>query len=209
MLCGRPATRGARLWTPGGLDIGKGCVGARRSVLETGSIGAVRWSSTGTSGRRAWQCGADLRPSGYRGTGGETASAPHPQPASRGGGNSEIFNPRCAESTLYLWMRCVFVGRGLNRSAVGKTAISTRGRPQPLASPTLTSLVACNSALRHAMLRHRGARWQLRSLPSLYGRLLSQPAPHTHIFNLLLKQTPCLSRLRPPRLHPQGRLSLS
>src|SRR5262249_53636071 len=37
----------------------------------------------------------------------------------------------------------------------------------------------------------------------------SQNAPLAHRFNPLLKQRPCLSRLRPPPFHPQGRRVLS
>jgi hypothetical protein len=49
---------------------------------------------------------------------------------------------------------------GLNRSAVGETAISsTSRRPQQLAASTLTSLVACTNALRRAMLQH-GYAWR-------------------------------------------------
>jgi hypothetical protein len=44
--------------------------------------------------------------------------------------------------------------RGLNRPAVGKTANSfPSGRAQPLAPPTLTSLLPWTSALRRALLR--------------------------------------------------------
>ena len=77
--------------------------------------------------------------------------------------------------------RCVFSSRGLNRSAVGKTAIWARGRPQPLARPALTSLVACASARRRAILRQGDAGWRLRSAPSLRGglahRLACAPYP--------------------------------
>jgi hypothetical protein len=102
--------------------------------------------------------------------------------------------------------QCAFRGRGLNRSAVGKTAISTSGRPQSLASPTLTSLVACTSALRRAILGHGDARGRPRSLPSYYGRPAPFPAraPYPTIQSTL-KQRPCQSRLRPPRLYTQGR----
>jgi hypothetical protein len=71
---------------------------------------------------------------------------------------------------------CVNGHGGLNRSAVGKTAISTRGRPQPLTRPALTSLVACSSALRRAILRHGDAGWRLRSPPSLRGGPAHRPA---------------------------------
>ena len=63
--------------------------------------------------------------------------------------------------------QCAFAPRGLNRFAVGKTAISTSGWPQPLAPPPLTSLVACTSALRRAILWLGGAWGGPRSLPSL------------------------------------------
>src|SRR5262249_42270342 len=97
------------------------------------------------------------------------------------------------------------LGTRLNRSAVGKTAISTSGRPQPLASPALTSLVACTSALRRALLGHGDARWRLRSLPSHHGRPAPFPgrAPYPSI-QFTLKQSPCQSRLRPPLLDPQA-----
>ena len=65
------------------------------------------------------------------------------------------------------------LGTRLNRSAVGKTATATSGRPQPLAAPALTSLVACTGALRRAILGPGDAWGRLRSLPSLHGR----PAP--------------------------------
>ena len=76
---------------------------------------------------------------------------------------------------------CAICARGLNRSAVGQTAISAWGRPQPLAAPALTSLVACPSALRRAILRQGDAGWRLRSTPSLRGglahRLACAPYP--------------------------------
>jgi hypothetical protein len=68
---------------------------------------------------------------------------------------------------------CLFCPGGLNRSAVGKTAIATSSRPQPLASPALTSLVACTGALRRAILGPGDAWGRLRPLPSLHDR----PAP--------------------------------
>jgi hypothetical protein len=97
-----------------------------------------------------------------------------------------------------------------NRSAVGKTAISARGRPQPLAPPALTPLVACTSALRRAILRPGDAGGRLQSHPSLRGGLAYRPAyaPYPSIRSTL-KQRPCQSRLRPPRLYPQGRRGLS
>ena len=97
-------------------------------------------------------------------------------------------------------------GGGLNRSAVGKTASSTSGQPQLLASSALTSLVTCTSALRRAILGHGDACGRLRSLPSYYGRPAPFPAraPYPSIQSTL-KQRPCQSRLRPPRLYTQGR----
>jgi hypothetical protein len=68
------------------------------------------------------------------------------------------------------------LGTRRNRSAVGKTAISAWGRSQPLAPPVLTSLVACTSALRRAILRQCDAGWRLRSVPSLRGGLAHRRA---------------------------------
>src|SRR5262249_19547143 len=65
------------------------------------------------------------------------------------------------------------LGTRLNRSAVGKTAISARSRPQPLAPPALTSLIACPGALRRAILRPGDAGGRLPSPPSRR----SGPAP--------------------------------
>jgi hypothetical protein len=98
-----------------------------------------------------------------------------------------------------------FCPGGLNRSAVGKTAISARGQPQPLDRPARTSLVACPSALRGAILGHGDARGRLRSLPALHGRPAPFPAhaPYPSIQSSL-KPRPCQSRLRPPPLYPQG-----
>ena len=99
----------------------------------------------------------------------------------------------------------------LNRSAVGKTQVSfTSRRPQQLAPSTLTSLLACTNALRRATLRHGYAWRQLRSDSSLRGRpvLFPECAPCPSIQSTL-KQKLCPSRLRPPRLHPQGRRGLS
>src|SRR5271165_430413 len=109
--------------------------------------------------------------------------------------------------------RCRFIIslRGLNRSAVGKTQVSfTSRRPQQLAPSTLTSLLACTNALRRAILRHGYAWRQSRSVSSLRGRpaLFPERAPCPSIQSTL-KQKLCPSRLRPPRLHPQGRRGLS
>jgi len=58
------------------------------------------------------------------------------------------------EARIRIEIQCVFLRKGLNRSAVGKTEISfTIRRPQQLTSPTLTSLLACTNALRRAILR--------------------------------------------------------
>ena len=106
---------------------------------------------------------------------------------------------------------CVFRHGGLNRSAVGKTQVSfTSRRPQQLAPSTLTSLLACTNALRRAILRHGYAWRQPRSDSSLRGRpaLFPERAPCPSIQSTL-KQKLCPSRLRPPRLHPQGRRGLS
>ena len=106
---------------------------------------------------------------------------------------------------------CVFRPGGLNRSAVGKTQVSfTSRRPQQLAPSTLTSLLACTNALRRAILRHGYAWRQPRSDSSLRGRpaLFPERAPCPSIQSTL-KQKLCPSRLRPPRLHPQGRRGLS
>src|SRR5271166_5061844 len=100
---------------------------------------------------------------------------------------------------------------GLNRSAVGKTQVSfTSRRPQQLAPSSLTSLLACTNALRRAILRHGYAWRQSRSVSSLRGRpaLFPERAPCPSIQSTL-KQKLCPSRLRPPRLHPQGRRGLS
>src|SRR5271165_6146552 len=106
---------------------------------------------------------------------------------------------------------CSTPPRGLNRSAVGKTQVSfTSRRPQQLAPSTLTSLLACTNALRRAILRHGYAWRQSRSVSSLRGRpaLFPERAPCPSIQSTL-KQKLCPSRLRPPRLHPQGRRGLS
>ena len=103
------------------------------------------------------------------------------------------------------------LGTRLNRSAVGKTQVSfTSRRPQQLAPSTLTSLLACTNALRRAILRHGYAWRQPRSDSSLRGRpaLFPERAPCPSIQSTL-KQKLCPSRLRPPRLHPQGRRGLS
>jgi hypothetical protein len=73
--------------------------------------------------------------------------------------------PRCVGNA------CASLRGGLNRSAVGKTAISARGRPQPHAAPALTSLAACNSTLRRAILRQGDAEGRPGSAPSLRGGL--------------------------------------
>src|SRR5262249_40479437 len=75
----------------------------------------------------------------------------HPNPSSEGWepGPSAADTP----SAWVLGVPCLIRAGELNRSAVGKTAISARGRPQPLARPALTSLVACASAMRRAILR--------------------------------------------------------
>jgi hypothetical protein len=82
--------------------------------------------------------------------------------------------------------RCMFRSRGLNRSAVGKTAISlTSGRPQPPAPLTLTSFLACTSALRRAMLGPSDVGGGLGPLVPLRGHPApSQTAPLIHLFNL-------------------------
>ena len=106
---------------------------------------------------------------------------------------------------------CTFCTGGLNRSAVGKTQVSfTSRRPQQLAPSTLTSLLACTNALRRAILRHGYAWRQPRFNSSLCGRpaLFPERAPCPSIQSTL-KQKLCPSRLRPPRLHPQGRRGLS
>jgi len=100
---------------------------------------------------------------------------------------------------------------GLNRSAVGKTGVSfTSRRPQQLAPSNLTSLLACIDALCRAILGHGYARRRARLAPSLRGRpaLFPERAPYPFIQSTL-KQKLCPSRLRPPRLHPQGRPGLS
>src|SRR5271166_4526966 len=107
--------------------------------------------------------------------------------------------------------QCLFLCRGLNRSAVGKTQVSfTSRRLQQLAPSTLTSLLACTNALRRAILRHGYAWRQPRFNSSLCGRpaLFPERAPCPSIQSTL-KQKLCPSRLRPPRLHPQGRRGLS
>jgi len=107
--------------------------------------------------------------------------------------------------------KCAFPRKGLNRSAVGKTQVSfTSRRPQQLAPSTLTSLLACTNALRRAILRHGYAWRQPRSVSSLRGRptLFPERAPCPSIQSTL-EQKLCPSRLRPPRLHPQGRRGLS
>ena len=100
---------------------------------------------------------------------------------------------------------------GLNRSAVGKTKMSfTSRRPQQLGLSTLTSLLACTDAPRRAILRH-GYSWRRARLPPpLRGRPAPFPkrAPYPSIQSTL-EQRLCPSRLRPPRLHPQGRRGLS
>ena len=106
---------------------------------------------------------------------------------------------------------CVIRPGGLNRSAVGKTEISfTSRRPQQLAPPTPTLLLACTIALCRAILRHDNA-WR-RPWPacSLRGRPTPFPgrAPYLSIQSTL-KPKVCPSRLRPPSLHPQGRRRLS
>src|SRR3954469_6037771 len=58
-----------------------------------------------------------------------------------------------------------------NRSAVGKTAISARGRPQPLAARAVRPLGACTGALRRAILRQGDAGWRVWSAPLLRGGL--------------------------------------
>ncbi len=100
--------------------------------------------------------------------------------------------------------------RGLNRSAVGKTEVSiTSRRLQQPAPSTLSSLLTCTDALCRAILGH-GYDWR-RSRPasSLRGRpvrfLKRPPCPS---IQSTLKQKLCPSRLRPPRLHPQGRRGL-
>jgi hypothetical protein len=103
------------------------------------------------------------------------------------------------------------LGTRLNRSAVGKTAIALPSRwPQRLAPSTRTSLPACPEALRRALLRLESAWGRARPLffPVAAVEHSPQNTPLAHLFNLLLKQTPCLSRLRPPPLHPQGRRGL-
>jgi hypothetical protein len=104
---------------------------------------------------------------------------------------------------------CPFLRRGHNRSAVGTTAISASGRPPPLVPPALTSLVACTGGLRHAIFRPGGAHWRLRSPPSLGGGPAPRRAcaPYPSIQSTIT-QRPCQSRLRPPRLYPQGRRGL-
>jgi hypothetical protein len=107
--------------------------------------------------------------------------------------------------------QCVILCRGLNRSAVGKTAIALPSRwPQRPAPSTRTSLPACPEALRRAMLRLESAWGRARPLffPVAAVEHSPQNTPLAHLFNLLLKQTPCLSRLRPPPLYPQGRRGL-
>src|SRR5271165_2505049 len=106
---------------------------------------------------------------------------------------------------------CAFCPGGLNRSAVGKTQVSfTSRRLQQLAPSTLTSLLACTNSLRRAILRHGYAWRQPRFNSSLCGRpaLFPERAPCPSIQSTL-KQKLCPSRLRPPRLHPQGRRGLS
>jgi hypothetical protein len=105
----------------------------------------------------------------------------------------------------------VLLSRGLNRSAVGKTGVSfTSRRPQQLAPSNLTSLLACTDALCRAILGHGYARRRARSSSALRGRpaLFPKRAPYPFIQSPL-KQKLCPSRLRPPRLHPQGRPGLS
>jgi hypothetical protein len=93
-----------------------------------------------------------------------------------------------------------------NRSAVGKTQVSfTSRRPQQLAPSTLTSLLACTNALRRAILRHGYAWRQPRSDSSLRGSALFPERAPCPSIQSTLKQKLCPSRLRPPRLHPQGR----
>ncbi len=99
----------------------------------------------------------------------------------------------------------------LNRSAVGKTQVSfTSRRPQQLAPSTLTSLLACTNALSpcysSAWLRLAAAsvRFFTSRSPGTLPRM--RPCPS---IQSTLKQKLCPSRLRPPRLHPQGRRGLS
>ena len=102
------------------------------------------------------------------------------------------------------------LGTRLNRSAVGKTQVSfTVRRPQRLAPPTPTSLRACTDAPCRAILRLGGAWWRSGSPPSLRGGPAPRPAcaPYPSIQSTL-KQKLCPSRLRPPRLYPQGRRGL-
>src|SRR5262245_8032047 len=99
------------------------------------------------------------------------------------------------------------LGTQQNRSAVGKTAIALPSRRPPRPAPSSrTALPACSGALRRAMLRLESAwgRARTRSFPVAAVEHSPQNTPLAHLFNLLLKQTPCLSRLRPPPLHPQG-----
>jgi hypothetical protein len=108
----------------------------------------------------------------------------------------QLMNPQRAETLRNLgWFAsegprcvvydCAFARGELNRSAVGKIAISARGRPQPLAPLALTSLVACTGALRRAILRMAGLGddFGLR-LHSAAGRDPAKFAPVTHRFDL-------------------------
>jgi hypothetical protein len=105
---------------------------------------------------------------------------------------------------------CAFAGGGLNRSAVGKTAIVFPSRrPQQLTPSTgvRSLLVPYRRAVLFSGTGASGSSLGPR-LHFAVVRHILQSTPFAHLFNLLLKQTPCLSRLRPPALYPQGRRGL-
>jgi hypothetical protein len=108
------------------------------------------------------------------------------------------------DSMRFCWRRTKSLRDGQDRDPVRKQSASA-------ARPTGSGLAPrCTAAPRRATLAHGGVGGGLRPVFHLgVARQSSQNAPFVHLFNLLLKQTPCLSRLRPPRLHPQGRRRLS
>jgi hypothetical protein len=103
------------------------------------------------------------------------------------------------------------LGTRLNRSAVGKTQLSFPSRgPLQLPASTPTSLVGCTRAPGRAMLRYGYALRHTGPPPSLRGHLgLFPERASCPSIQSTLKQKLCPSRLRPPCLHPQGRLGLS
>src|SRR4051794_34860341 len=102
------------------------------------------------------------------------------------------------------------LGTRLNRSAVGKPGISfTNRRSQQLTqrSSLRTLLVPTRCAVLCSDVDTLGGRLDL-VLHIAVAEHSSQKSPPAHLFNPLLRQTLCPSRLRPPPSLPQGRRGL-